>query len=414
MSEPKILISATDLAKIFAGFTRIEFGPDECEQVEDAWNNGCSEAVREAYLEEATKYIEVLRQRRGIEVLRRMYAPRTDICGAQSDDDPPVTCSCEPGHDGDHMGGTRCGTVTWPRGVSRQSGARRSSQRRSDTQSSTARSTRTTTKMRNPRLRSALLRRVAMLSDLDEMSFADDGDRADGEAQSDDIEREESIAEALEYVASRMRHRNRPESPDGSNHSTLSNSPPRPDDERISLKLEPIVLANEAQRPMLWQIVRRLVEEGNVPRTDNPRVDGDRERADRLQNEVHTLKRALDSSPDRAKQYLAMSRDDVARLTKENQRMAKRIGSLRKALAVAEGREPRSGTAMPAWKCDHSTRDVTPDGRSCRACTAESFRSLMSELVCAWDRYSPDEDVGMVGLVSKIEAIRAFIGGAGE
>jgi len=260
----------------------------------------------------------------------------------------------------------------------------------------------------------AIVERQASIHRMRAQSYADDGDRADGEAQSDDIEREESIAEALEYVASRMRHRNRPESPDGSNHSTLSNSPPRPDDERISLKLEPIVLANEAQRPMLWQIVRRLVEEGNVPRTDNPRVDGDRERADRLQNEVHTLKRALDSSPDRAKQYLAMSRDDVARLTKENQRMAKRIGSLRKALAVAEGREPRSGTAMPAWKCDHSTRDVTPDGRSCRACTAESFRSLMSELVCAWDRYSPDEDVGMVGLVSKIEAIRAFIGGAGE
>lgn len=40
------------------------------------------------------------------------------ICGAQSegdDDDPPVTCTAEEKHEGDHIGGTRCGTVTWPR-----------------------------------------------------------------------------------------------------------------------------------------------------------------------------------------------------------------------------------------------------------------------------------------------------------
>lgn len=36
-------------------------------------------------------------------------------------------------------------------------------------------------------------------------SFADDSDRADGEAQADDIEREEKAAEMLEYVASRIR-----------------------------------------------------------------------------------------------------------------------------------------------------------------------------------------------------------------
>lgn len=36
-------------------------------------------------------------------------------------------------------------------------------------------------------------------------SFADDSDRADGEAQADDIEREEEIAEALEYAATRIR-----------------------------------------------------------------------------------------------------------------------------------------------------------------------------------------------------------------
>lgn len=46
---------------------------------------------------------------------------RIDICAAQSPGDPdsddedglPVTCSCEPGHEGLHMGGVRCGTVTW-------------------------------------------------------------------------------------------------------------------------------------------------------------------------------------------------------------------------------------------------------------------------------------------------------------
>jgi site-specific DNA-methyltransferase (adenine-specific) len=31
------------------------------------------------------------------------------------EEDPPVTCTCDAGHDGDHMGGTRCGTVSWPR-----------------------------------------------------------------------------------------------------------------------------------------------------------------------------------------------------------------------------------------------------------------------------------------------------------
>lgn len=30
-------------------------------------------------------------------------------------EDPPVTCTREKGHDGDHEGGTRCGTVAWPR-----------------------------------------------------------------------------------------------------------------------------------------------------------------------------------------------------------------------------------------------------------------------------------------------------------
>lgn len=46
---------------------------------------------------------------------------RIDICAAQSPGDPdsddedglPVTCSCELGHEGLHMGGVRCGTVTW-------------------------------------------------------------------------------------------------------------------------------------------------------------------------------------------------------------------------------------------------------------------------------------------------------------
>lgn len=37
--------------------------------------------------------------------------------------------------------------------------------------------------------------------------FEDDSDRADGEAQADDVEREETIANALEFVAARVRHR---------------------------------------------------------------------------------------------------------------------------------------------------------------------------------------------------------------
>ena len=44
---------------------------------------------------------------------------RPSICAAQSpgdpddEDDPPVTCTREPGHEGAHEGGTRCGTVSW-------------------------------------------------------------------------------------------------------------------------------------------------------------------------------------------------------------------------------------------------------------------------------------------------------------
>lgn len=47
--------------------------------------------------------------------------PATRICGAQSPgdpddkDDPPVTCTREPGHEGRHAGGTRCGTLEWAR-----------------------------------------------------------------------------------------------------------------------------------------------------------------------------------------------------------------------------------------------------------------------------------------------------------
>lgn len=43
------------------------------------------------------------------------------ICGAQSpgdpndEDDPPVTCTEPPGHSGKHAGGTRCGTIEWPK-----------------------------------------------------------------------------------------------------------------------------------------------------------------------------------------------------------------------------------------------------------------------------------------------------------
>lgn len=44
-----------------------------------------------------------------------------EICGAQSPGDPnaddpddmPITCTDEPGHEGKHIGGTRCGTLTW-------------------------------------------------------------------------------------------------------------------------------------------------------------------------------------------------------------------------------------------------------------------------------------------------------------
>jgi hypothetical protein len=118
----RVTLSVADLAKIFAGFTRIEFGPDSYEQIVDAWTNECSEAVQRGYLEEAAKYVEVFRKRaartRGAEALRRALGHRTDICGAKSnawtdDDDPPVTCTEPPGHEGDHAGGTRCGTVTW-------------------------------------------------------------------------------------------------------------------------------------------------------------------------------------------------------------------------------------------------------------------------------------------------------------
>lgn len=49
--------------------------------------------------------------------------------------------------------------------------------------------------------------REASIRRMRAQSFADDSDRADGEAQADDIEREEAIADALEYVAARMRQR---------------------------------------------------------------------------------------------------------------------------------------------------------------------------------------------------------------
>jgi hypothetical protein len=47
--------------------------------------------------------------------------------------------------------------------------------------------------------------RYASIHRMRAQSFADDSDRADGEAQADDVEREEKAAELLEYVASRIR-----------------------------------------------------------------------------------------------------------------------------------------------------------------------------------------------------------------
>lgn len=46
---------------------------------------------------------------------------QSPICGtlspgnvaAEDPDDMPVKCTCEPGHEGKHMGGTRGGTLSW-------------------------------------------------------------------------------------------------------------------------------------------------------------------------------------------------------------------------------------------------------------------------------------------------------------
>lgn len=51
----------------------------------------------------------------------------------------------------------------------------------------------------------ALVTKQASIRRMRAQSIVDDGDRADGEAQSDDIEREEGAAELLEYVAARLR-----------------------------------------------------------------------------------------------------------------------------------------------------------------------------------------------------------------